>query len=99
MVIILAVALCGDLPPVKENTNMTAEERKRALRAAVEAKVHAYSPNFRMLYPDQTDLLWEIIDSIVDEIADTERETRTSLNLAWCILVILVVALVAAFHP
>ena len=45
---------------------MTAEERKRGLRAAVEAKVSPY-PNFRMLYPAQIELLWEVIDGLVDD--------------------------------
>lgn len=63
---------------------MTTTERKRGLRAAVEAKVHHPDPNFRMLFPDQIDLLWEVIDSLVDECARAPRELSADAKCPKC---------------
>ena len=45
---------------------MTPDERKRGLRAAVNAKTTAYGDIGIWTYT--TGLLWQIIDSLVDEV-------------------------------
>ena len=47
---------------------MTPDERKRGLRAAVNAKTTAYGDIGIWTYT--TGLLWQIIDSLVDECAE-----------------------------
>lgn len=64
---------------------MTTDARKRGLRAAVEAKVHSFSPDFRMLYPNQIDLLWSIIDSLVEECAEPISLSGEEVRLRDCI--------------
>lgn len=54
---------------------MNAEERKRGLRAAVNAKAQAYGDLGRWTYT--VGLLWEIIDSLVDEVEGMTLEVCT----------------------